>query len=201
MESHLYWYNTQTLESKEIYRDYSIFEDNSDFIAPITSLTYGIKTLSGHKKRSWLFAGNAAGRLEVFKFLQKTDQYEHRKYVSQKYSITYMVYSERHNSIIINSSDDKLKMYSVPNLELVRVFFHPQRTVPLRCCIDPDSKLVITGSEDSQFRIFDIDSGVLLNSIQAHPSPSMAISCVDFSPDGVIVSASGDGEIRMWTTR
>jgi len=90
-------------------------------------------------------------------------------------------------------------MYSVPQLDLVRVFFHPQRTIPLRCCIDPDSKIVITGSEDGQFRIFDIESGVLLNSIPVYNNGT-AISSVDFSPLGVIVSASSDGEVRVWTT-
>jgi len=91
-------------------------------------------------------------------------------------------------------------MYSVPNLDLVRVFFHPQRTFPLRCCIDVDSKIVITGSEDGQFRIFDIESGVLLNSIQAHTNTATAIASVDFSQEGMIGSAASDGEVRVWTT-
>jgi len=202
MEGHLYWYNTQTLESKEIYRDYSIFENNSDFIAPVTALAYGVKTKSEQQQQKicWLFSGNASGRLEAFKYLQTKEQYKHLKHVSQKHSITHIVFSERHQSVIINSSDDKLKMYSVPQLELVRVFFHPQRTVPLRCCIGTDSKIIITGSEDGQFRIFDIDSGVLLNSIQAHNSNTMAISSVDFSSESVIVTAASDGEVRVWTT-
>jgi len=131
---------------------------------------------------------------------KKKEQYKHLKHVSQKHSITHIVFSARHQSVIINSSDDKLKMYSVPNLDLVRVFFHPQRTFPLRCCIDVDSKIVITGSEDGQFRIFDIESGVLLNSIQAHTNTATAIASVDFSQEGMIVSAASDGEVRVWTT-
>jgi len=150
------------------------------------------------KKCCWLFCGNSAGRLEIFKYLQKKDQYDHLKHVSQKYAITNIIFSERLQAIIINSSDDKLKMYSVPQLELVKVFFHPQRTFPLRCCIDPDSKIVITGSEDGQFRIFDIESGALLNAIQASNS-STPITSVDYSTDGVIISASNDGEVKVWT--
>jgi len=201
LEGHLYWYNSQTLERKEIYRDYSIFENNSDFIAPVSALAYGVKSITKQqRKMCWLFAGNASGRLEAFKYLQKKEQYKHLKHVSQKHSITHIVFSERHQAVIINSSGDNLKMYSVPQLELVRVFFHPQRTIPIRCCIDPDSKIVITGSEDGQFRIFDIDGGVLLNSIQAASNSGSAICGVDFSPEGVIVSASSDGEVRVWVT-
>ncbi|KAG2035261.1 WD40-repeat-containing domain protein [Suillus americanus] len=76
-------------------------------------------------------------------------------------------------------------------------------TDPITCvALDPDSKMIISGSYDRRIRFWDIGSG------QASGEPlrghKVSVSMVAVSPDGTMfVSGGGDGRILIWnaTTR
>ncbi len=62
--------------------------------------------------------------------------------------------------------------------------------------ISPDGKTIVSGSKDDTIKIWDIQSGECLNTLEGHSS---LVSSVAISPDGkTIVSGSGDETIKVW---
>ena len=62
-----------------------------------------------------------------------------------------------------------------------------------------DSYAVASGGNDRMIRVFDIDSGMLMDS--AHSHHSSEIRCLSASQDGnTLVSSSKDGTTRVWNT-
>ena len=60
----------------------------------------------------------------------------------------------------------------------------------------PDSRYVVSGSEDHTIQLWDIVSGAHLNTLEGH---SDSVESVSFSPDGrCIVSGSYDKTIQLW---
>jgi len=63
-------------------------------------------------------------------------------------------------------------------------------------CFSPDGKLLATGAEDKQIRIWDIATKTIRQNFVGH---QQEIYSLDFSKDGrVIVSGSGDKTARVW---
>ncbi|KAL4067061.1 WD40-repeat-containing domain protein [Scleroderma yunnanense] len=63
-------------------------------------------------------------------------------------------------------------------------------------CFSPDGKLLATGAEDKQIRIWDIAKKRIVNIFDGH---QQEIYSLDFSHDGrLIVSGSGDKTARIW---
>ena len=62
--------------------------------------------------------------------------------------------------------------------------------------ISPDGKTIVSGSYDNTIKIWDIQSGECLNTLEGH---SYSVESVAISPDGkTIVSGSGNGTIKIW---
>ncbi|KIM93071.1 hypothetical protein OIDMADRAFT_184872 [Oidiodendron maius Zn] len=62
----------------------------------------------------------------------------------------------------------------------------------------PDSKQVVSGSDDMTIRLWDTATGAALQMLKGH---SDYISSVAFSPNGKqVVSGSGDWTVRLWDT-
>ncbi|KAG9028587.1 hypothetical protein FRB95_006307 [Tulasnella sp. JGI-2019a] len=63
--------------------------------------------------------------------------------------------------------------------------------------ITPDGKTVVTGSDDSIMRLWDVGTGALLGGpLEGHTAE---ITCLAWSPDGkVLASGSLDGYVRCW---
>ena len=60
----------------------------------------------------------------------------------------------------------------------------------------PDGTRIVSGSKDHSIKLWDAQSGKLLQTLTGHTS---AVSSVAFSPDGTrIVSGSMDNSIRLW---
>ena len=60
----------------------------------------------------------------------------------------------------------------------------------------PDSKTLVSGSEDTSIRLRDVNTGNLLHTLEGHSS---SVNSVSFSPDGkTLASGSGDRTIRLW---
>ncbi|KIL56012.1 hypothetical protein M378DRAFT_51282, partial [Amanita muscaria Koide BX008] len=63
-------------------------------------------------------------------------------------------------------------------------------------CFSPDGKLLATGAEDKQIRIWDISKKRIVRVFDGH---QQEIYSLDFSLDGrLIVSGSGDKTARIW---
>ena len=61
----------------------------------------------------------------------------------------------------------------------------------------PDGQSVVSGSDDKTVRLWSVESGELLQTMEGHTSPVMSVS---FSPDGQsVVSGSKDKTVRLWS--
>ena len=63
-------------------------------------------------------------------------------------------------------------------------------------CISPDSRLVTAGSLDKVVRIWDVQTGQLVERLEGHRDPVYSVA---FTPDGKgFVSASLDKTLKYW---
>lgn len=71
---------------------------------------------------------------------------------------------------------------------------HSQAITCVSC--SPDGKFVATSSRENVVKIWDIETGALMKSLEGHASK---VNSVRYSPDGnLIVTASKDGTVRIW---
>ena len=60
----------------------------------------------------------------------------------------------------------------------------------------PDSKTLLSGSNDKTVRLWDVETGQLLHLLTGHRK---RVKCVGISPDGqLLLSCSPDGQVRAW---
>jgi len=60
----------------------------------------------------------------------------------------------------------------------------------------PDGQTLASGSNDYTVKLWDVNSGRELRSLEGH---SRSVNAVAFSPDGrTLASGSADGQVRLW---
>jgi WD40 repeat protein len=63
----------------------------------------------------------------------------------------------------------------------------------------PDGDSIATSSSDGTIRIWDLETGRLVESLEAHSS---WVICAEFSPEGeLLLSGDHDGAVRLWSTQ
>lgn len=95
------------------------------------------------------------------------------------------------------SSDRTVKLWiysaSSPN-GLVQTLCH--RGVVLSVCFSPDGKSVISGTENNEVQLWDVDSGEIKRTFVGH---TRSVSSVSFSPSGrYVASGSRDRTVKLW---
>ncbi|WP_437948078.1 PQQ-binding-like beta-propeller repeat protein [Sorangium sp. So ce296] len=64
------------------------------------------------------------------------------------------------------------------------------------CAISPDGQHIVSGSDDTTLKVWDLETGKLLSTLQGHSS---WVNACALSPDGQrIVSASSDRTLKIW---
>jgi WD40 repeat protein len=67
------------------------------------------------------------------------------------------------------------------------------------CVFSPDSKHIVSASNDKTLRMWDVDSGKIVKVFRGH---SKDVRCCVFSPKGeYILSSSDDHSLRLWATQ
>eukprot|EP01126_Amoeba_proteus_P026380 TRINITY_DN2611_c0_g2_i1.p1 TRINITY_DN2611_c0_g2~~TRINITY_DN2611_c0_g2_i1.p1 ORF type:complete len:419 (-),score=83.26 TRINITY_DN2611_c0_g2_i1:402-1658(-) len=202
MSGNLFLYSSSSLvfdstEHVPIVQSSRFFGGGHDLVAPITCLEFA----SNRHKDLWMFTGNAMGRLVTYKYLfsQEDGYFSYQNHISLSSNISHIIYSSRYKSLLVNSTDNKIKLYSFPDLELKKVFFHPHRVTPIRCCLTPDGNGIMTGSEDGCIRIFCLQTGRLLEMVSVHACRTIPITSVAISGDGkYVISGSVDGIVNLY---
>jgi WD40 repeat protein len=68
--------------------------------------------------------------------------------------------------------------------------------VSMSVAFSPDGKFLATGSQDNSIKLWNVETGWQLKSLDGHTE---AVNSVAFSPDGkILASGSGDQTIKLW---
>src|SRR5262245_12782407 len=83
-----------------------------------------------------------------------------------------------------------------PSATQLRILFAYQGDAFHSVTWSPDSQMIATGSEDSNIRLWDIESGELVRTLEGHPG---AVQSVAWSGDGRwLASGAADQTVRVW---
>ena len=63
-------------------------------------------------------------------------------------------------------------------------------------CFSPDGKQLVSGSLDETVRLWDVETGACVRTLEGH---RYTVRSVSFSPDGrLLASGSYDTTVRLW---
>ncbi|PKQ71374.1 WD40 repeat domain-containing protein [Aeromonas sobria] len=94
-----------------------------------------------------------------------------------------------------SSSDYSVRIWSLPNLQLLTILLHDDDVEGLS--FSPCSKQIATASRDRKVRVFNIN-GEIENTFSGHANDAISVEWVD---DNTILSCGDDGTLRFWDTR
>ncbi|KIK35898.1 hypothetical protein CY34DRAFT_30022, partial [Suillus luteus UH-Slu-Lm8-n1] len=82
----------------------------------------------------------------------------------------------------------------------IRTFEDHEHTVNA-VAVFPDRRRMVTGSWDKTLRLWDLETGVVLKTMEGHSTHFGDISSVDFSPDGTVLATTSYDDIKLWCTK
>ncbi|KAK4235981.1 WD40-repeat-containing domain protein, partial [Achaetomium macrosporum] len=78
----------------------------------------------------------------------------------------------------------------------LKTLSHPSSVEAVAVAVSPNSRLIVSGSNDNTVRVWDAATGAARRVLEGHTSPVLAVAV---SPNGqLIVSGSGDNTVRVW---
>lgn len=89
-----------------------------------------------------------------------------------------------------------IRTWNLQTGKRVNTFWDAHKSWVNTLAISPNAQTLVSGSEDTSIRIWNFQTGELLQTISAH---SAAVNALDISPDGsMVVSGSTDKTIKFW---
>lgn len=84
----------------------------------------------------------------------------------------------------------------IPKIDLISLQIENSSDVVYSVAFSPDGKTILSGSWDNTMKCWDLSSGGVINSLEAHSS---IVTSVAFSPDGkTALSSSEDNTVKWW---
>jgi len=117
-----------------------------------------------------------------------------------------VAYSPNGRYVLTGSQDKTVRLWDVATANQVRTFVDTKLTNAKTTHTDgvfavafsPDTHYVLTGSFDKMAKLWDVESGTLLNTLH-HPGEVFSVA---FSPDGnYFLTGSDNGLVRLWDTK
>ncbi|XP_065890385.1 WD repeat-containing protein 13-like [Dysidea avara] len=159
-----------------------------------------------------LWAGDGKGSIFAFYFDQVSGKLQRSKrfVVSPGYGISCITWRSwisreaRDPSLLVNSTDGSLRLYRIlpdGNIFLKRKFAVPHDGYNIRSAFCPlmsflQGACVVTGSSDMSVYFFDVETGSIVNKLQGHSSPVLAL-CWAYD-ESLLASCALDGTIIVW---
>lgn len=110
----------------------------------------------------------------------------------------------RDPSLLISSMDDGLRLFRLlpdGNAYMKRKFSVPHRSLPVLSAFCPLMSFllgacVVSGSEDCNVYFFDVETGAVVNRLQGHSAPVLAVAWT--YDESLLASADTDGTVIVW---
>ena len=100
--------------------------------------------------------------------------------------------------VLVGTKKGGLGLYDGRDGSLVRTL-HGHRVMVSAVAISADGRLGLSGGYDKAARLWDLDSGALIETLYAHEEG--VVYAVALSPDGgLALTGAADGALRVWET-
>ena len=105
--------------------------------------------------------------------------------------ITDLAFSSN-SELLAVGSEKKIRLFGIEN----QIVFNEKANGVKSVLFSPDDTVLLTGLRNGGIEIWDVESGVILNTFDGHSEP---VETLIFSPDGkTLVSTGQDGTILIW---
>lgn len=99
--------------------------------------------------------------------------------------------------LVICAGRRNAKLWDANTGELLRVFSGHKNSLN-SVDVSPDTKTIVTSSEDKTVKLWSVATGQLLHTLTGHTGPSDNVKTVAFSPDGKSVLSDGWETTKWW---
>ena len=113
-------------------------------------------------------------------------------------SIFRAVFSPDEKLILCACKDGAIRIWKLDGILYKTIQAHDPGVEVLWADFSPDGCRIVTASTDKLVKIFNVDDGQLIASLQGH---TREVTCAIFSPDGQkVLSTSSDRTVKIWET-
>jgi WD40 repeat protein len=156
-----------------------------------------VRSCAVHPSMPFVAASSYDGTLKVFSIITgDTVAVFHADDMSNSYTTTF---SHDGSLLMFSTYSGDSYVYSFAGKNLVMKLNSDDRSgsrLVWSACISPDNRTIATGGVDNEIRLWQLNSGIVLDTITGHKSQIRSLS---FHPSGnILLSGSLDGTVRQW---